>query len=127
VFSDIPWERVAPWVFALRPDVTFYDYTKWPAGVRSPLPANYSLTYSASELWGDGDIVDTATRGENVTVVFDTRRGHDLPSEWRGVRVVDGDRSDARYEDPRGVIVGLRAKGDARGTSARGFVRSVAS
>jgi len=36
--------------------------------------------------------------------------------------VIDGDKSDYRPEDIQGVIVGLRAKGDAIGDSS-GFVR----
>jgi hypothetical protein len=37
--------------------------------------------------------------------------------------VVDGDKNDARYEDPRGVVVGLRAKGKAFRSDSP-FVRS---
>jgi hypothetical protein len=37
-----------------------------------------------------------------------------LPSTWLGFPVIDGDRHDARFLDPAGVIVGLRAKGLAR-------------
>ena len=39
----------------------------------------------------------------------------------RTVRVFNGDLSDVRFYDPKGVVVALKAKGDARGDSS-GFV-----
>ena len=52
----------------------------------------------------------------------DTRKGEPLPATWRGIRVVDGDESDLRFLDDPCVIVGLRAKGKAKG-DASGFVQ----
>lgn len=121
VFSDIPWETVWPEVFTLRNDLQFYDYTKWPVGSRT-VPANYHLTYSASEKWTDEMIVDVVTNGSNVTVVLDTTKSEALPTTWRGLKVVDGDVSDARYDDPVGVVVALRAKGKARSSDSK-FIR----
>jgi hypothetical protein len=123
VFSDLPWEQIWPVVFTVRPDLQFYDYTKWPVGSRT-VPANYHLTYSASELWSDADIVSAVRAGNNVTVVFDLKPKDPMPGSWHGLPVVDGDKSDARYEDPPGVVVGLRSKGDAR-KAGQGFVRPV--
>jgi len=48
-----------------------------------------------------------------------TRRGEELPATYLGIRVVDGDKTDDRTTDPRGVIVGLRAKGAMRKGSWR--------
>jgi hypothetical protein len=62
--------------------------------------------------------------GRRVAVVLNVRRGHELPKYWHGVRVVDGDKSDARYKDPTDCIVGLRAKGRLIG-SGSGMVRDV--
>lgn len=101
VFSDITWETVAPWLF--EGEHFFYDYTKWPK--RTP-PENYHLTFSASEKTTNQTILKYINNGTNVAVVFRT-----LPTFYLGIPVVDGDASDARYEDPTGVIVGLRAKG----------------
>jgi hypothetical protein len=56
--------------------------------------------------------------------VFDTKKGADLPATWNGITVIDGDISDLRFLDPRGVIVGLRGKGEARKGSHNGFVIS---
>lgn len=107
-FSDLRHEEIAPWLFADRPTVRFYDYTKdWG---RNP-PANYHLTLSASERTTEDDIALAVDSGRNVAVVFSTKRTGAMMSVWRGNRVVDGDASDARWHDGSGVVVGLRAKG----------------
>ena len=122
VLSDIAWERVAPALFDMS-GLRFYDYTKRTGRV---LPATYHLTMSATERHADDDLAALADMyGSNVAVVFDTRRGHALPATFAGVPVVDGDVTDSRWADERGVIVGLRAKGSAIGDRS-GFVRSVA-
>ena len=124
-FSDIPWEWIAPWITERG---NFYDYTKWPERESS---SKYYLTYSASERTTDADILHTLER-MNVAVIFDVGRTKALPKEYLGVKVVDGDKSDARWRDPQGVIVGLRAKGrlgargELRKTLNLGMVRSVA-
>ncbi len=35
------------------------------------------------------------------------------PKVWNGFPVVNGDESDLRFEDEKGVVVGLTAKADA--------------
>jgi hypothetical protein len=125
-FSDVPWESVWPEFFSdlasTRPDMQVYDYTKAPIGSRQP-PSNYHLTFSASEKWSESEIADAVNDGHNVTVVLNLRRSEGMPSSWKGLPVVDGDKNDARYDDPKGVVVGLRAKGRAfRSDSA--FVRN---
>ena len=123
-FSDIRWEDVAPEIFEAFPTVRFYDYTKHPE--RPNVPANYHVTYSASERTADAKLAVWAAEGENVAVVFSTSRSQPLPMTYAGVRVIDGDKSDDRTRDPRGVIVGLRAKGRMR-KNPMGMVREVAS
>lgn len=120
--SDIPWERVAGELFAMFPQVRFYDYTKAPLTARpaGALPVNYSLTMSYSgENWLACE--EALLAGRNVAAVFSTRKGQPLPATWRGFRVIDGDAHDLRFLDPRGVVVGLRAKGRARKDTS-GFV-----
>ena len=130
--SDLPWERFSvvrdgrsyPHIFAAFPDVTFYDYTKWPARLRPLVPAipNYSLTFSLAES-NDLHALDALAHGMNVAAVFAVKRGAPLPSEYMGYPVIDGDESDLRFTDPSGVVVGLRAKGRAIHDDS-GFVRS---
>lgn len=128
--SDIPWERVALTladngqrfdnVMAVFPGVQFYDYTKRPN--RRDLPANYSLTFSLAED-NEADAARAFAAGMNVAAVF-----RDVPQAFyftggnlRG-RVIDGDAHDLRFLDPKGVIVGLKAKGNAKRDTS-GFVR----
>lgn len=115
VASDIRWENVAPWLFD-GANVRAYDYTKAP---RREVPANYRITYSHSERWTDAMVLDRIAAGQNVAVVFDAVK-HDLPATYLGVPVIDGDKTDYRYGDPEGVIVGLAAKGAAKGTGTDG-------
>jgi len=129
--SDIRWERVKGTgglpLMAMFPHVQFYDYTKWPN--RETGFANYHLTFSRSET-NTGQAFIELSDGRNVAVVFDTKRGHALPTGWRGFTVVDGDESDLRFLDtPRygvGMVIGLRAKGRAKG-EASGFVQKGAA
>jgi hypothetical protein len=125
--SDLPWEKLkgSNGLTLLQefPNVQFYDYTKRP---NRNVPANYHLTFSRSECNGEQCIVELQ-RGRNVAVVFDTLPGDPLPAYFEGVRVIDGDVSDLRFLDPTGVIVGLRAKGEARHATCTGFVVPVES
>jgi hypothetical protein len=119
--SDIPWERVPVTVdgvryvniMALFPTVQFYDYTKYPMHTRPTLPANYHLTMSRSET-NERDALQALAAGRNAAVVFAVKRGQPLPATWHGWPVIDGDLSDVRFDDPVGVVVGLRGKGQAR-------------
>ena len=132
--SDIRWESIPvtrlgveyPNIMAAFPDMTFYDYTK--LSNRKDVPSNYHLTFSLSEN-NERKAADICYRGiMSVAVVFDVGRTKPLPTEYRldGIpfRVIDGDVTDYRPADPLGVIIGLRAKGKARGDKS-GFVRSV--
>jgi len=120
--SDLAWENRG--LMARHPEVQFYDYTKSVARMRrylsNRMPRNYHLTFSRSET-NEADTLSILRDGGTVAAVFSTKRGRPLPLQWRGFPVLDGDRSDLRFLDPRGFVVGLRAKGKARG-AAHGFV-----
>jgi hypothetical protein len=127
--SDIPWERVKGTdgltLFERFPSVQFYDYTKHTG--RYNLPPNYSLTYSYAE-GRSREALAALIAGRNVAVVFDAKAGRpDWVTFLAGtadaveVPVIDGDESDVRFMDARGVVVGLKAKGAAR-SQASGFV-----
>lgn len=136
--SDIVWERmpvtigerVYPNLMTLFGNVMFYDYSK--RHNRTNLPSNYSLTYSLAEN-NDAHAIEALGNGMNVAAVFNIIRGHPLPSHFTigpgftglplTVPVIDGDEHDYRPIDPKGVIVGLRAKGRAR-YDRSGFVRN---
>jgi len=115
--SDIRWESVSvegfPNLMGMFPVQQFYDYTK--LANRRDLPANYHLTFSRSE--SNAEQVDIAMlNGMNIAVVFDV-----VPSTYLGRPVVDGDETDLRFLDARGVIVGLKAKGKGKKDTS-GFV-----
>jgi hypothetical protein len=52
----------------------------------------------------------------NIAAVFKT-----VPATYMGLPVIDGDETDLRFLDPKGVIVGLKAKGKAKKDTS-GFV-----
>ena len=122
VLSDISWEKHGiPQMF---PDIEFYDYTKRAERI-GKTPANYRLTFSYSGVETYARQVErAAAAGANMAVVFHVKKGQALPKTWKGTAVIDGDEHDARYDDPAGVIVGLRAKGPAI-LDASGFVVSL--
>jgi hypothetical protein len=123
--SDATWENIrfdGQTIMELFPNIQFYDYTKWPSKFRpaSRLPANYHLTFSRSEITTLDDIQAEFDAGRNVAVVFD-----EVPTEWEGWPVINGDADDLRHLDPVGVIVGLKAKGAAKKDTAGFVVRLV--
>lgn len=127
VASDLPWERIAPDLFTI-PGARFYDYTKVTGRLRGSLPDSYRLVFSFSEAAHAGRVAtDYMSRGGTTAVVFSTKRGKPLPDMWRGFPVIDGDESDDRTADPRGVVVGLRAKGLATRLPVGGFIQDGSS
>jgi hypothetical protein len=125
--SDIKWENVAfehngieySNIFAMFPDLQFYDYTKIPNRRADDIP-NYDLTFSYSGVVEFQPHVRRALgAGYRIAVVF--RRRDDIPAEFLGTTCVDGDDSDLRHEDPHGVVVALYAKGRAKRDTS-GFV-----
>jgi len=130
MFSDVYWERHG--IIQEFPDVQFYDYTKHPGRIaaRNILLPNYHVTFSRSED-NHVDVMRALRSNCNVSVVFADRgrpfvanRSHlqRLPKTWHGFKVVDGDVSDLRYEDPvgrrRGSVIGLRLKAHSLETRA---------
>lgn len=114
VFSDIPYEIVYPDLFTSFPSIMFYDYTKRIDRVESKtLPKNYHLTYSRSENTTDLEIIELLNLGVNVAIPFNCRKDA-LPKTYLGKEVINGDKSDIRFLDKAGVIVGLSVKGDSK-------------
>jgi hypothetical protein len=123
--SDLPW--LALMMATEFPEVQFYDYTKLPYPERR-IRSNYWLTFSHD---GNERNVAECMRvlelGINVCVVFGVKKGRPLPETWNGYRVIDGDLTDLRFRDGRGVVVGVRAKGRAKKTYSPFVVRETAS
>jgi len=118
--SDIAWEKYG--VIQEFPNVQFYDYTAILGRKVSNL-TNYHLTFSKKES-NDMDVRLAASNGMNVAVVFSTKKGKEMPSKYIGRQVFNGDDSDLRFLDPKGVVVGLYAKGKAK-KDFSGFVVQV--
>ena len=89
--------------------LVFYDYTKCINYINKYKGTDYRFTFSRSES-NDDEVMEVLNSGGNVAVVFRDI----LPNEWRGFKVINGDETDLRYYDPTNVVVGLKAKGDAK-------------
>ena len=107
-------------IFSAFPDVVFYDYTKVLGRKISNIP-NYSLTFSAAD-GNDNDVAKAIAQGYNIAVVFGIKKTLPMPETYLGLPVFNGDESDLRFLDPKGVIVGLYAKGKAKKDDT-GFVK----
>ena len=118
--SDIQWETIkheGVTAFEKFPQVQFYDYTKIPTRKISHI-SNYHLTWSYSEAKQKyANYFDKLKY--NIAVVFSSKT---LPPMFKGLRVIDGDKTDMRFLDGnKRVVVGLKAKGKAK-TDTSGFV-----
>jgi hypothetical protein len=122
--SDVAWEAVkvdGKSIMDIHNEHQFYDYTKRIERIREyaagKMPKNYHLTFSRSEN-NDAEVAEAIALGVNVAVVFS---GKTLPDTYLGRNVINGDEHDARFLDPVGCIVGLKAKGKAK-KDVSGFV-----
>jgi len=104
----------------LPANVIFYEYTKNLNQAFNWLK-NYpriNVTFSKSENnWEECKIA--LNSGINVAVVF-----NHVPESYKGYKVINGDVNDERFNDERGVIVGLKAKGEAKNDKT-GFVVNI--
>jgi len=107
-------------IFARFPEVQFYDYTKI-LGRKVSNIANYHLTFSAAD-GNDNDVYAAINQGYNIATVFGIKKTLPMPETFNGLPVYNGDESDLRFLDPKGVVVGLYAKGKAK-KDITGFVK----
>ena len=119
--SDLPWFKYkvdgGGSLMDLHPDVQFYDYSK----VLNYLDhdkKNYHVTFSDSGT-NYQDQRAAIAKGANLAVVFKDK----LPTKWMSRPVIDGDKHDLRFKDPRGVIVGLVAKGLGKKVTKNSFIK----
>lgn len=115
--SDILWELNTD-IIQSFPLVQFYDYTKIAKRFAFSMPKNYHLTFSLSES-NDADAKTVLQRGHSVAAVF---RDANLPASLWGYTVTNGDETDLRFLDAKGIVIGLKAKGKAKKDQS-GFVR----
>ena len=126
--SDLSWEKYEVVrngqlfrnIFIAFPEVQFYDYTKV-LGRKVKEYSNYQLTFSAAD-GNDSDVLKAMNEGLNVAVVFGIKKTLPMPVDYLSRPVFNGDESDLRFLDPKGVIVGLYAKGKAK-KDTTGFVK----
>jgi len=112
--SDLAWEKytvghTSLTIFDMFPTVQFYDYTKI-LGRKTAHIANYHLTFSKAD-GNDRDVARALAQGLSVVAVYDA-----IPEG-----VPSADDTDLRFLDPRGVMLGLKAKGRAKKDTS-GFV-----
>lgn len=109
--SDIDWQNIklnGQNIFEIFPDVQFYDYTKNSNKFKNIAP-NYHLTLSyTGRNWNLCEAVLKA--GHNIAMIFNVKSEADLPKTFAGYEVVNGDLTDYRVADAKGVIVGLKFK-----------------
>ena len=113
--SDLSWEKYTLKgsdrnVFEMFDTVQFYDYTKV-LGRKVKHLKNYHLTFSAAD-GNDSDVAEALMQGMSVATVFDK-----IPQG-----VYSADEDDLRFLDPKGIVLGLKAKGKAK-KDTTGFVR----
>jgi hypothetical protein len=96
----------------------FYDYTKNVNHISRYRHTSYKITFSRSET-NEAEAKKVLKMGGNIAVVF----ADQLPEFYLGYPVINGDETDLRYFDPVNVVVGLKAKGDAK-KDFSGFVVS---
>ena len=97
-------------------NLVFYDYTAILGKIKKYINTSYSLTLSRKED-NEKEILEALKLGGNVAAVF---KG-DLPTKYKGYNVVNGDSSDLEMIYNNNVILGLKAKGDAK-KDTTGFV-----
>jgi len=106
--SDLSWEKYEVPVFCtenifeLFPNVQFYDYTKVLGRKVKHIP-NYHLTFSKAD-GNDADVAEALMQGMSVVAVYDA-----IPEG-----VPSADETDLRFLDPKGIMLGLKAKGRAK-------------
>lgn len=96
-------------------NIIVYDYTAIIGKVKKYLGTRYHLTLSRKED-NEQDVMEALEMGGNVAIVF-----KDLPKTYKGYRVVDGDKTDLEMTKYKNVVLGLKAKGDAK-KDTTGFV-----
>mgnify|MGYP000244554738 CR=1 FL=1 len=104
--SDLSWEKYEMTegknVFDVFAGIQFYDYTKV-LGRKVKHIENYHLTFSKAD-GNYSDVAEALMQGMSVVAVYDK-----IPAG-----VPSADETDLRFLDPKGIMLGLKAKGRAK-------------
>jgi len=123
--SDIDWQNVkinGQTIFEIFPEISFYDYTKNHNKFDNIAP-NYHLTLSyTGRNWNR--CTEMLAKGFNVAMVFDVKHEKLLPAMYKGYKVINGDLTDYRVDDAKGIIVGLKWKRIANRENERKVLNS---
>lgn len=124
--SDVFWERYMHMDKMVK-DIDslggFYDYTKAPHEKRSTpqykMPVNYRMVYSWDEKpTSKRNATKWAKLGHSISIVYPAIKKV-VPQELKelirtDLKVLNGDKHDGRFSDPKGAIVLLRNKGSLK-------------
>ena len=93
-------------------NIQFYDYTKYPQTRRPKaiIQANYDLTFSRAENNEPQALEYIRTNSGRASFVF----AGALPKKYKGFKVIDADKTDLRFLEPKNVITGLVFKGSKK-------------
>lgn len=123
--SDLPFERESftGGLMQKYSNIQFYDYSKHEkraiAWAKGEMPSNYHITFSWAETKENQESAKrVAAAGGNIAAVFQDKN---FPITFLNLPVVNGDESDLRFLDGKGVVVGLVAKGKGKHDTT-GFV-----
>lgn len=123
--SDIDWQKVKindKTIFEIFPDIQFYDYTKNHNKFEN-IASNYHLTLSyTGRNWSKCTAM--LAKGHNVAMIFNVKKESDIPAMYKGYNVVNGDLTDYRVDDAKGIIVGLKWKRIANREAERNVLNS---
>jgi hypothetical protein len=124
--SDIPFENIlinGQTIFQIFADCQFYDYTKHPSrNLAGKTAGNYDLTFSFSAITPKTISIKGLTNPANKRTAVVFQKQSDIPHNFRGWKVIDGDNTDVRHIEPAGVVVALYAKGKGKKDTG-GFVQ----
>lgn len=91
-------------------DVQIYDYTKRPMNLRiSQQYKNYHVVLSYYK-GNDSLAKEWLANGGSIAVVFGVTNESQMPKTFFGYPVINGDKYDARFLDPKNCVVGLKYK-----------------
>ena len=92
-------------ILEIFPDIQFYDYSKVENRFKlTKKYNNYDISFSYDGFNMD-KCINAIKNNIRISMVFES-----IPNYFNGIKVINGDKYDARYLDPTNVIIGLKLK-----------------